>query len=196
MNIWLLRAGPILLKTLGNAEGDKLAGLFSATVMPLNFARVIVISLQAGFYPNLSRAYSTKDNDLIKRYILKSLGIIVGIAFLVILTYYFFGHEIILLIYKKEEFLVSQTNITLIALAYSFFFIGLHLTKILMARNTPNYASTASALGIIGMVTVLIFFKLPPMRLVVVSILTCNLIYFFTQALSFVIIKMKKHKKN
>jgi len=196
MNIWIFRAGPILLKTLGKSEGDKLAGLFSATVMPLNFARLIVMSLQTGLFPNLSRAYSIKDNELIKRYIFKSFGIIIGIITLVLLVYYLFGPRIILLIYKKEEFLVSRTDTTLLAFAYSFYFLGLHLTKILMARNTPGYSSLSLAIGIAGMFVVLKWFELPPMRLVGTSLLVCNLLYFTIQGLFLLFVKTKKHKKN
>lgn len=196
MNIWLFRAGPILLKTFGQSEADKLAGLFAAIVMPLNLLRIIVMSLQAGLYPNLSRAYSIKDNNLIKRYIFKSFAIIIGIIFFVLIIYYFYGPRIILLIYKKEEFMVSRMDTTLLALVYSFYFLGLHLTKILMARNTPGYSSLSLAIGIVGMFVILFSFDITPLKLVGLSLLVCNFLYFIIQGLILLTIKSRKRKKN
>jgi O-antigen/teichoic acid export membrane protein len=196
MNIWLFRAGPILLKTFGESEADKLAGLFAAIVMPLNILRIIVMSLQAGLYPNLSRAYSIKNNNLIKRYIFKSFAIIIGIISILLPIYYFYGPEIVLLIYKKQEFMVSRLDTTLLALVYSFYFLGLHLTKIMMARNTPGYSSLSLALGIAGMFAVLLWSELPPLKLIGVSLLVCNLLYSVIQGLFFLILKAKKNKKD
>jgi O-antigen/teichoic acid export membrane protein len=196
MNIWLFRAGPILLKIFGKAEADKLAGLFAAIVMPLNIIRLMVMSLQAGLYPNLSRAYSIKNNALIKRYIFKSFSIIIGIIVILLPIYYFYGPKIILLIYRKQEFLVSRLDTTLLALAYSFYFLGLHLTKILMARDTPGYSSLSLAIGIIGMIITLLVFELPAMQLVGLSLLVCNLIYCTIQGLFLLIVKVKKIQIN
>lgn len=196
MNIWLFRAGPILLKIFGKGEADKLAGLFAAIVMPLNLLRIIVMSLQAGLYPNLSRAYSIKDNNLITRYIFKSFAIIAGIISFILIIYYFYGPQIILLIYKKQEFSVTRFETTLLALVYSFYFVGLHLTKILMARKTPGYSSLSLAIGIAGMFTVLLSFDLPPFKLVGVSLLVCNFLYSIIQGFFFLIIKIKKFKEN
>jgi len=194
MNIWLFRAGPILLKTFGESEADKLAGLFGAIVMPLNLLRIVVMSLQAGLYPNLSRAYSIKNKNLINRYILKSFAIIIGIISFVLIAYYFYGPQIVLLIYKKQEFMVSRLDTTLLALVYSFYFLGLHLTKILMARKTPGYSSLSLAIGITGMFVVLSTIDLPPFKLVGVSLLVCNFLYSVIQGIFFLIIKTKKVK--
>ncbi len=195
MNIWLFRAGPILLKTLGKGEGDKLAGLFSAIVMPLNFARLVVMSLQSGLFPNLSRAYSTGDNQLIKRYTLKSFGIIIFIILVILITYYFLGPSIILLIYKKAEFLVSRTDTALLALVYAFYFLGLHFTKIMMVRNTPGYSFISLTIGISAMFLVLLTLQLPPMKLVGISLLICNFLYFIIQCLIFSLVKVRNNKK-
>ena len=192
MNIWLFRAGPILLKTFGKSEADKLAGLFGAIVMPLNLLRIVVMSLQAGLYPNLSRAYSIKNKNLINRYILRSFAIIAGIIFFVLIVYYFYGPKIVLLIYKKQEFMVTRLETTLLALVYSFYFLGLHLTKILMARKTPGYSSLSLAVGIAAMFAVLLSVDLPPFKLVGVSLLVCNFLYSVIQGFFFLMIKIKK----
>jgi len=192
MNIWLFRAGPILLKTFGENEADKLAGLFGAIVMPLNLLRIVVMSLQAGLYPNLSRAYSIKNKNLIDRYILKSFAIIIGIISFVLLAYYFYGPEIVLSIYKKQEFMVSRFDTTLLALVYSFYFLGVHFTKILMARKTPGYSSLSLVIGITGMFIVLSTIDLPPFKLVGVSLLVCNFLYSAIQGFFFMMIKTKK----
>ncbi len=194
MNMWLFRAGPILLKTVGGSEADKLVGLFSAMVMPLNLARFIIISLEAGFYPNLSRAYSIEDKNLIKRYIFKSFGVVIPIILFTLLIYSLFGPKLVLLIYK-EEYAVSRIDTILLAFVYSFYFLGLHLARIMMARNTPGYSSLSLGLGIVGMFVVIIWFELPPLRLVEISLLACNFLYFSIQGLLFLIIKTKKYKE-
>ena len=79
---WIIRLGPLLLKINGGAEADYYAGLFSAIMMPLNLARTVVLALLIALFPNLSRAYSLKDENLIRRYILKSIGIVGGLIIL------------------------------------------------------------------------------------------------------------------
>jgi hypothetical protein len=54
-----------------------------------------------------------------------------------------------------------------------------------MARNTPQYSSISLAVGIAGMVVVLKLVELPPMKLVGISLLLCNFLYFSIQGLLF-----------
>ncbi len=194
MNQWIIRAGPILLKIVGGGKADYYAGLFSAIIMPLNLARTVVIALLIGLFPNLSRAYSLKDENLIRRYILKSVAIVVVIIIFIIPIYHYFGPEIVSLIYG-EKFIVQTSDTTLLALVISFFLVGILLSKIIMARGTPKYSVFAFFLGILGLLGIIFWVKIPPMKLVETSLLVCNFLYAFLQAIYLVFIRFHSSLK-
>ncbi|MEA1913585.1 MAG: oligosaccharide flippase family protein [candidate division WOR-3 bacterium] len=191
MNMWIMRSGPVLLKIVGEAEADKLAGLFSAIMIPLNLARTIVIALFTALYPNLSRAYSLEDKNLIQRYVFKSIGIVGIIIIFLIPIYYFFGPQIVRLLFG-EEFIVSKIDSTLLAFAFSFYFIALLQSKILLARNTPKYSAFSLLLGITGMFVTLYLANLSPMKLIAASLLVCNFLYVTIQGIYLRIVKIQK----
>ena len=193
LNTWIVRSGPILLKVVGKENSDSLAGLFSATMMPLNFIRTLVLSLLGALFPNLTRAYSLKNENLIKRYTYKSLGVVIILVVSVILFYYFLGPQTIRLLYGKD-FSISRYNTTILSLAISLLLLGMLLSRILMARNTPHVSVISLVLGVAGMFIFLYMVKMEPMKLVCISILICNIIYFGVQALYLASIKIKHLK--
>ncbi len=193
LNTWIVRSGPILLKVVGKENSDSLAGLFSATMMPLTFARTLVIAFLGALFPNLTRAYSLKDENLIKRYTYKSLGIVIILAISEILFYYFLGPQTIKLLYGKD-FFISRSTAFILSIAMSLLLLGMLLSRILMARNTPHFSVISLVLGVAGMFTFLHLANLEPMKLVCFSILICNIIYFGIQALYLTIVKIGRLK--
>lgn len=193
LNTWIVRSGPILLKIVGKGNSDSLAGLFSATIMPLNLVRALNISFLGALFPNLTRAYSLENENLIRRYTYKSLGVVIIMAISITLFYYFFGAQTIRLLYGKE-FSVSQSIAFILSLGMSLLLIGMLLSRILMARNTPHFAVISLVLGIAGMFAFLHWGNMEPLKLVCTSILICNLIYFGIQAIYLTIIKAKRSK--
>ncbi|MCK4571702.1 oligosaccharide flippase family protein [candidate division WOR-3 bacterium] len=194
MNQWVVRAGPILLKIIGGDKADYHAGLFSAVVMPLNLARTAVVALLTGLFPNLSRAYSLKDENLIRRYTLKSVGIVGALTFFIIPIYYYYGPQIVRLLYG-QEYAVLKSDTILLALVISFFLFGMLLSKILMARGTPKYSAFSFLIGILGLLSILFWVKLPPMKLVEISLLVCNFLYTSLQAIYLIFIKFQRSIK-
>jgi stage V sporulation protein B len=195
LTTWIVRSGPILLKIVGDGNSDSLAGLFSAVMMPLNLLRTVIISFLGALFPNLTRAYSLNDENLIRRYVYKSLGIVMLITASVILFYYFLGPQIIRLLYG-EEFSVSRSIAFILSIAMSFLLLGTLLSRILMARDTTYFAVISLVLGIAGMIVFLYWGNLEPMKLVITSLLICNIIYFGAQALYLTIIIVKRLKKS
>ncbi len=193
LNTWIVRSGPILLKVVGKANSDSLAGLFSATMMPLNFVRTLVLAFLGALFPNLTRAYSLKNENLIKRYTYKSLGVVIMLVVSVTLFYYFLGPQTIKLLYGKD-FSISRSTAFILSLAISLLLLGMLLSRILMARNTPHVSVISLILGVTGMFTFLHLRNMEPMELVCFSILICNTIYFGIQSLYLTIIKIRHLK--
>jgi len=195
MNQCILRSGPLILKIIVTDNPDYYAGIFSAITMPLKLARTLLAALGIGLLPNLAEAYSKGDEKRIKRYIYKSFGIFSLITAAITSIYFFFGPEIIKLIYGKE-FLVDRSQTTLLAFAMSFFFLGILMSIIMIARGTPKVSAISLFIGLVFMAGIIIFLKknLPPINLLGVALLICNLIYFIIQSAYFLGVKNKKKK--
>jgi O-antigen/teichoic acid export membrane protein len=193
MNQCVLRAGPIILKAVVMDNPDYYAGIFSAITMPLKLIRTLLITLTIGLLPNLTRAYSEKNEDRVKRYIYKSLGLFIFIDIAITAIYFFFGPQIIQLIYR-EEFLVYRSQTTLLAFAMSFFFLSALMATIMIARGTPKVPATSLFIGLVFMTLAIIFLKntLSPINLVGTALLICNFIYFFLQSIYFLSLRIKK----
>ena len=194
MNQWIIRIGPLILKLIGGDTADYYAGLFSAIIMPLNLVRTVVISLLVGLFPNLSRAYSLKDENLIRRYILKSFGLVGLLIILIIPVYYYFGSNIVRLLFGAE-FVALRSDTTLLSIVISLSLLGILLSKILMARGTPKYSAFSFLIGILGLLGILFYADLPPMKLVIISLLVCNFLYTFIQAVYLLIVKFQSYLK-
>lgn len=195
MNQWVIRAGPLILKIIGGDKADYNAGLFSAIIMPLNLARTVVVALLTGLYPNLSRAYSMKNDNLIRRYIMRSAGIVAIIIIFIIPVFYFTGPQIVKLLYG-QDYIAPRSDTFLLSLVVSFFILGMLFSKIIMARGTPKYSAISFFIGIIGLISVLIWVDLPPLKLVEVGLLICNFLYASIQIAYLFIIKLKRHLEN
>ncbi|MCK4529088.1 oligosaccharide flippase family protein [candidate division WOR-3 bacterium] len=188
MNQWIIRSGPILLKIIGGEGADSLAGLFNAMLIPLTPFKTVVIALLLGLLPNLSRAYSTGDEKLIKRYIYKSIAIVGGLIVFIIPIYHFYGPQIVKLLFGNE-FIVSQFDTTLLAFVISFLLAGSLLSNIIMARGTPRYSVLSSIIGILGMICVLFWADLPTMKLVETALLVCTFLYTVLQGIYLATVK-------
>lgn len=195
MNQWVLRSGPILLKMIAGGEADYLAGLYSAIIMPMSYVRTVVFALLVGLYPNLTRAYSIGDKNLIRRYVYKSIGIVAGLAVMIVPVYYFFGPRIVQLLYR-EEFVASRVDTTLISLVISFYLVGLLLSKILMARGTPKYSAISFICGIAVMLILIFVLDMSPLRRVELSLLGCTFFYTMMQLIYLLTGKIKRKKIN
>jgi O-antigen/teichoic acid export membrane protein len=193
MNQCIIRLGPPILKIIATDNPDYYAGIYSAITMPLKLTRTILIALCTGLLPNLTKAYSEKDENKIKRYIYKSLAIFTLITATITSIYCFFGPEIIKLIYGKE-FLVYRNQTTLLAFAMSFFFMGTLMANIMIARGTPKVSAISLFIGLVFMLIVIVSFKnsLSPINLLGTALLICNLIYFSLQSAYFLAIKIKR----
>jgi len=190
MNQWVVRAGPILIKILGGNSAFYYAGLFSAIMMPLNLARTVVIALLIGLFPNLSRAYSLKDENLIRRYTLKSAGIVGALIIFIVPVYYFFGPEIVKLIYG-EGYTALRSDTTLLAFVIAFFLVGTLLSKIIMARGTPRYSAISFFIGILGLFITLYLVNLSPLKSVGTALLVCNFLYVSVQAIYLIALRLR-----
>jgi O-antigen/teichoic acid export membrane protein len=195
MNQWVIRAGPLILKLIGGDKADYNAGLFSAIIMPLNLARTAVVALLTGLYPNLSRAYSMKNDNLIRRYIMRSAGIVAIIIIFIIPAFYFTGPQIVKLLYG-QDYIATRSDTFLLSLVVSFFLLGMLFSKIIMARGTPKYSAISFFIGIIGLICVIIWVDLPPLKLVEAGLLICNFLYASIQIGYLFIIKLKRYLKN
>lgn len=195
MNQWVIRAGPLILKIIGGDKADYNAGLFSAIIMPLNLARTVVVALLTGLYPNLSRAYSMKNDNLIRRYIMRSSGIVAIIIIFIIPAFYFIGPRIVKILYG-QDYIAPRSDTFLLSLVVSFFLLGMLFSKIIMARGTPKYSAISFFIGIIGLICVLIWVKLPPLKLVEAGLLVCNFLYASIQIAYLFTIKLKRYLKN
>lgn len=191
MNQWVIRAGPLLLKLTGGDKAYYYAGLFSAIIMPLNLVRTVVLALLIGLFPNLSRAYSLKDENLIRRYILKSVGIVGALIIITLPVYHYLGPEIVMLLYG-EEYIALRSDTTILALVISFFLAGMLLSKIIMARGTPKYSALSFFIGILGLLGIIFWTNLPPMKLVEIGLLVCNFLYASLQAIYLIIVKFQR----
>ncbi len=195
MNQCILRMGPPILKMIATDSPDYYAGIYSAITMPLKLTRTILIALCTGLLPNLTKAYSQGDKKKIERYIHKSISIFVLITILITSTYFFFGPQIINLIYGKE-FLVQRDQTTLLAFAMSFFYIGTLMAHIMIARGTPRISAISLFIGLSFMVATIALLKnkLPPINLIGVALLICNSIYFFLQSIYLLATRIRKTK--
>jgi O-antigen/teichoic acid export membrane protein len=193
MNQCILRSGPLILKIIVTDNPNYYAGIFSAITMPLKLTRTILVALCSGLLPNLTEAYSKGDENRIKRYIYKSLGIFALITAAITSLYFFFGPEIIKLIYG-EKFLVDRNQTTLLAFAMSFFFLGILMANIMIARGTPKVSAISLLIGLFFLLIVIAAFKnsLPPINLLGTALLICNLIYFSLQSAYFLAVKIKR----
>lgn len=193
MNQCVLRSGPIILKAVVMDNPDYYAGIFSAITMPLKLIRTLLITLSIGLLPNLTKAYSEGNDNKVRRYIYKSLGLFIFIDVAITTIYFFFGPQIIQLIYK-EEFLVYRSQTTLLAFAMSFFFLSVLMATIMIARGTPKVPAISLFIGLVFMIVVIVSLKntLPPINLLGTALLICNFIYFSLQSVCFLVIKFKK----
>jgi O-antigen/teichoic acid export membrane protein len=193
MNQCILRLGPPILKLIATENPDYYAGIYSAITMPLKLTRTILIALCTGLLPNLTKAYSEKDENKIKRYIYKSLAIFSLTTVAITSIYFFFGPQIIKLLYG-EKFLVNRDQTTLLSFAMSFFFMGTLMANIMIARGTPKVSAISLFIGLVFMLIVIVSFKnsLPPINLLGTALLICNLIYFSLQTAYFLAIKIKR----
>ncbi len=193
MNQCVLRAGPLILKVIATSNPDYYAGIFSAITMPLKLTRTLLATLCIGLLPNLTKAYSEKNENKIRRYINWSLGIFALITIAITSVYLFFGPQIIKLIYG-EEFVVYRSQTTLLAFAMSFFFLGILMSTIMIAKGTPKVSTISLSIGLLFMATIIIFFKntMPPINLLGTALLICNIIYFSLQSLYFLSIKIRR----
>jgi O-antigen/teichoic acid export membrane protein len=193
MNQCILRLGPPILKIIATENPDYYAGIYSAITMPLKLTRTILVALCTGLLPNLTRAYSEKNEEKIKRYVYKSLGLFASITAAVTFVYYFFGPEIIELIYG-EGFLVQRNQTMLLAFAMSFFFMGTLMANIMIARGTPKISAISLSIGLASMLILIIFFQksLPPINVLGIALLICNFIYFSLQSIFFLILRINK----
>lgn len=180
MSQWFLRAGPLLLKMLAPEEGSHLAGLFSAMIMPLSTVRTFVLALFVSLYPNLSRVYSLKDRKRIHRYIFKSIGIVGLFVLISVLIYFFFGPQLIQLLYGKE-YIVSRIDTTLVAICVGFFLFGLLLFRIHLSRGTPEYPSYSFLVSLLVLFLMIYGLNLEPLLLVEISLLSCSFIFAVLQ---------------
>ncbi|MEO0293874.1 MAG: oligosaccharide flippase family protein [candidate division WOR-3 bacterium] len=195
MNQCILRLGPPLIKIIAKNNQDYYAGIYSAITTPLKLTRTILIALCAALLPNLTEAYSKKEEKRIKRYIYKSFSIFLLITSGVTILYFLLGPEIIKSIYG-EDFLAHRSDTTLIALGMSFFFMGTLMANIMIAKGTPKVPTISLFIGLVCMVLTIIFLKdiLSPLTLIGISLLLCNFIYLFLQTLYFMGGKIKKKK--
>jgi len=193
MNQCILRSGPLILKVVVTDNPDYYAGIFSAITMPLKLIRTLLITLCIGLLPNLTRAYSEGNDNKVRRYIYKSLGLFILIDIAITTIYFFFGPQIIKLLYR-EEFLVYRSQTTLLAFAMSFFFMSALMATIMIARGTPKVPAISLFVGLIFMIVVIASLKntLPPINLLGTALLICNFIYFSLQSVYFLAIKIKK----
>ena len=180
MSQWFLRAGPLLLKMLAPQEGSHLAGLFSAMIMPLSAVRTFVLALFVSLYPNLSRVYSLKDRKRIRRYIFKSFGIVGLFVSVSVLVYFFFGTQLIQLLYGKE-YVISRMDATLVAICVGFFLFSLLLFRIHLARGTPEYPSYSFLVSLLVLFLMIYGLNLEPLLLVEVALLSCSFIFAVLQ---------------
>ena len=130
----LLRCGPLLIKTLGGLEANKLAGLFASVFALVGVVRMAVSALGTALFPNLSRADALENIELQKRYIKKSILVVSGLCLLMIIGFWCFGPAIIKIVYGKE-FAMRRLDILLIAAMGSLFFLAALLNNILLAKN-------------------------------------------------------------
>jgi len=193
MNQCVLRSGPLIIKIIATNNPDYYAGIFSAITMPLKLIRTFLITLCAGLLPNLTKAYSEENENRIRRYIYKSLGIFIIINITITALYSFFGPQIIKILYR-EEFLVHRSQTTLLAFAMSFFFLSALMATIMIARGTPKVSAISLFVGLIFMIVAIVSLKntLPPINLIGTALLICNFIYLFLQSVYFLILKIKK----
>ena len=180
MSEWFLRSGPLLLKMLAGEEGSELAGLFSAIIMPLSVVRTVTLALFVSLYPNLSRVYSIKDSGRIRRYILKSVGLLGIILILSVIIYFFFGPQLISLFYGKA-YLVSRRDTTLIAISIALYLFGLLFFRIHLSRGTPEYPSYSFLISFLVLFLMLNGLNLEPMLLVEIALLICSFLFTFLQ---------------
>jgi O-antigen/teichoic acid export membrane protein len=189
---WIIRLGPLLLKICGGTKADYYAGLFSAIIMPLNLARTVVLALIIALFPNLSRAYSLKDKNLIRRYILKSVSIVGVLVILIIPVYYAFGPKIVSLIFGAE-YTVQRSDSILLALVISLFLYGILLSKIIMAGGNPKYPALSLLIATGALFVVFYGANFPPMKLVEIALLVCAFLYTFLQAIYLAIVHYQRN---
>lgn len=182
MSQWFLRAGPLLLKMLSAEKGSYLAGLFSAMIMPLSTVRTVILALLVSLYPNLSRVYSLKDRNRIRRYIFKSMSILGVIVLVSVIIYCFFGPQLIQLLYGKE-YIVSSRDTTLVAFSVGFFLFSLLFFRIHLSRGTPKYPSYSFLVSLLVLILMIYFLNLEPLLLVEVALLSCSFLFAFLQLL-------------
>lgn len=132
--IFLLRCGPLLIKTLGGIEANRSAGLFASVFALVSVGRMAVSALGTVLFPNLSRANALGNIELQKRYIRKSFFLMSGLCVLMIIGLWLFGPIIMKIVYGKE-FVLRRLDILLIATMGGFFFLAQLLNSILLARS-------------------------------------------------------------
>jgi O-antigen/teichoic acid export membrane protein len=165
---------------LAGEEGSHLAGLFSAMIMPLSAVRTFVLALFVSLYPNLSRVYSLKDRKRIRRYIFKSVGIVGLFVSVSVLIYFFFGPQLIQLLYGKE-YVVSRIDTTLVAICVGFFLFSLLLFRIHLSRGTPEYPSYSFLVSLLVLFLMIYGLNLEPLLLVEIALLACSFIFAVLQ---------------
>jgi O-antigen/teichoic acid export membrane protein len=126
--------------------------------------------------------YALKDRSRIRRYIFKSFGIVGLFAFVSVLIYFFFGPQLIQLLYGKE-YIVSRMDTTLIAVCVGFFLFSLLLFRIHLSRGTPEYPSYSLLVSLLVLILMIYGLNLQPLLLVEIALLSSSFILTILQLL-------------
>ncbi len=189
LDIFLLRLGPVLIKLLGGVNANFYNGLYSAIFMPLSFTRTITIALFTSLFPNISRAFGENNMEQVRRYVLKSTGLVLGIVTAVSIIFYFWGPIIVRIIYGSN-YVVNRIDCVLISLVLGFYLLGRLNNRILIAGGFYRVSlfSIIASLSIAIIVSLLL--KIAVMPRVEVALLAGTFTYAITQVY-FIIFKSK-----
>ena len=178
----LLRCGPLLIKTLGGLEANKLAGLFASVFALVGVVRMAVSALGTALFPNLSRADALENIELQKRYIKKSILVVSGLCLLMIIGFWCFGPAIIKIVYGKE-FAMRRLDILLIAAMGSLFFLAALLNSILLAKNHVRDVLVCWSVAGLVLISSVWLIRISPLLRVEISLCLANFAAFVSMFL-------------
>jgi O-antigen/teichoic acid export membrane protein len=135
-----------LIKTFGEADADRLVGLFAATFAIVSSVQLLVRALSGALFPNLSRVEAMADVGRQKRYVKNSMLFVALVCTIMVLTLWLVGPHILRILYG-EEFVLRRLDFVLIAAIGGFYFLAQLASTILLAKGLPKEALVSWTIG-------------------------------------------------
>lgn len=125
-------SGPIFIKLLGGSY--KLAGLFTAAFILVRIPLYLSGAVYINLLPSISKADAVRDKNMVNMYIKKSILFFIVLSILMVIGVWFFGPQIMQLIYGKK-FIFGRVDLVLLSMITGCYLLAFLFNQILLAKS-------------------------------------------------------------